>query len=149
MEPLSILRSPPVVGLASLAAQRLLSRGSSTSPATSLLGAAVAAAGLGVAAAGIREIRAAGTTLDPTRPADASKVVRQGIYRYSRNPIYLGDALLLAGYAIHRRDLLAILPVAGFVGVIDTFQISAEEEALRDRFGSTYGDYVASVRRWL
>ena len=105
-------------------------------------------AGLGVAAAGIREIRAAGTTLDPTRPADASKVVRQGIYRYSRNPIYLGDALLLAGYAIHRRDLLAILPVAGFVGVIDTFQVSAEE-ALRDRFGSTYGDYVANVRRWL
>ena len=90
-----------------------------------------------LAAAGIREIRAAGTTLDPTRPADASKVVRQGIYRYSRNPIYLGDALLLAGYAIHRRDLLAILPVAGFVGVIDTFQVSAEEEALRDRFGFT------------
>ena len=50
---------------------------------------------------------------------------------------------------VHRRDLLAILPVAGFVGVIDTFQVSAEEEALRDRFGSTYGDYVASVRRWL
>ncbi|KRE39553.1 hypothetical protein ASG73_00185 [Janibacter sp. Soil728] len=134
--------------MASLAAQRLLTRGSTTSAATSTLGAAVALAGLAVAAAGIREVRSAGTTLDPTRPQDTTQVVRRGVYRYSRNPIYLGDALLVAGYAIHRRDPLALIPTVGFVGVIDLLQIPAEEEALLGRFGSTYGEYVATVRRW-
>lgn len=148
MEPLSILRSPPALGLASLAAQHLLTRGSTKSAATTTLGAAVAVAGIAVAAAGIREIRSAGTTLDPTRPQDTTRVVRRGIYRYSRNPIYLGDALLLAGHAIHRRDPLALIPAAGFVGLIDLFQVPEEEEAMRTRFGSTYGDYVATVRRW-
>ncbi|WP_068263474.1 methyltransferase family protein [Janibacter limosus] len=148
MKPLSIVRSPPVLGLASLAAQRLLSRGSTTSAATSTLGAAVALAGIAVAAAGIREVRSAGTTLDPMRPQDTTQVVRRGVFRYSRNPIYLGDALLLAGYAIHRGDPLALIPVAGFVGVIDLFQVPEEEAALLERFGSTYGEYVATVRRW-
>lgn len=149
MDVVSIVRSPPVMGLAALGAQRLLSRGPSTSAATSTLGGVVALAGIAVAAAGIREIRLAGTTLDPMRPGDATRVVRRGIYRYSRNPIYLGDALLLAGYAIHRRDPLAVLPAAGFVGAMDLLQIPDEEAALLQRFGSTYGEYVATVRRWL
>lgn len=82
------------------------------------------------------------------RPQDTTQVVRRGVFRYSRNPIYLGDALLLAGYAIHRGDPLALIPVAGFVGVIDLFQVPEEEAALLERFGSTYGEYVATVRRW-
>ncbi|WP_338538997.1 isoprenylcysteine carboxylmethyltransferase family protein [Janibacter terrae] len=143
----SILRSPPVVGLASLAAQRVLARGS-TSPGTSALGAAVAVAGVALLGAGIRQIRSAGTTLDPMHPEGATALVRDGIFRHSRNPIYLGDALLLTGHAIHRRDLRALLPVAVFVGVIDLFQIPEEEAAMLATFGSRYGDYVATVRRW-
>ena len=82
------------------------------------------------------------------RPGAATTLVRRGIYRYSRNPIYLGDALLLAGYAIHRRDPLAAIPAAGFLGLIDVFQVPEEEAAMLDTFGSTYGEYVATVRRW-
>lgn len=148
MDLLSIAKSPPVLGAEALAAQRLLSRESTTSAVTSGLGAAVALAGIAVAGAGIREIRSAGTTLDPTRPEDTTQVVRRGVYRYSRNPIYLGDALLLVGYAIHRRDPWALLPVAGFVGTLDLFQIPQEEAAMLERFGSTYGEYIATVRRW-
>lgn len=148
MDALSVAKAPPVMLAASLLAQRLLTRGAATPATTSVLGATVAIAGIAVAAAGIREIRSAGTTLDPMRPGDATQVVRRGIFRYSRNPIYLGDALLLAGYAIHRRDPLALLPAVGFVGAIDLLQIPAEEEALLGRFGSTYGEYVATVRRW-
>lgn len=144
----AIARLPPVVGLAALGAQRLLSQGSRTSPSSSVVGAVVAASGVAVAASGIREIRSAGTTLDPANPTETTSIVRQGIFRYSRNPIYLGDALVLLGYAIHRRHLLALIPVVAFVEAMDLGQIPAEEDALLAHFGSTYGDYVASVRRW-
>lgn len=148
MDVLAIAKLPPVMGLVALGAQRLLSRGSTTSRSSSLVGAVVAAAGVAVAAAAIREIRSAGTTLDPSSPAEATSLVRQGAFRYSRNPIYLGDALVLLGYAIHRRNLLALAPVVAFVEALDLGQIPAEEDALLAHFGSTYGDYVASVRRW-
>lgn len=148
MDASSILRSPPVIGLAALAAQRALPRGS-TSVGTSVVGAALALAGVALAVSGVRQIRSAGTTLDPTHPEEATQLVSGGVFGYSRNPIYLGDALLMTGYAIHRRDLRALVPAALFVGVMDRLQIPAEEAAMRSVFGSGYDAYARRVRRWL
>lgn len=149
MDAISILRLPPVLSVVALAAQRLVSRNARSSASTTVAGAGLAVAGAAIEVAGVREFRSAGTTLDPLHPGGASGLVTRGIFRHSRNPIYLGGALMLLGYAVHRRSPAALLPAAGWVAVIDGLQIPAEEEALFERFGARYGDYSAVVRRWL
>lgn len=110
---------------------------------------ALGAAGMVVAAAGVREFRRAKTTVNPMKPADASRVVRSGIYRYTRNPMYLGLLLLLAGWAVWLANVgaFALLPV--FVAYMSRFQIRPEERALAANFGSDFDAYRREVRRWL
>lgn len=73
----------------------------------------------------------------------------QGPNAVSRNPMYVGLAGLLVAYAIDRRSLAALGPVAMFVLAIDRLQIPTEEAALRDLFGEDYEAYVRRVPRWL
>ena len=107
----------------------------------------VAGAGLMVAAAAA--LIAAHTTINPMMPGRASRLVTGGLFRWSRNPIYLGDLLLLAALAVWLGQIasLALLPM--FVAYIDRFQIRPEERALAARFGAEYAAYRARVRRWL
>ncbi len=149
MDARTILRLPPVTAAAALVAQRLLSRGAVSSLPTTLAGAALGVAGVAVSVIGAREFRSAGTTIDPVAPAGASVLVTDGIYRRSRNPIYVGDVLVLLGHAVHRRSLAALVPAAGWVLLTDRLQIPAEEAALAERFGADYRDYVAVVPRWV
>lgn len=89
------------------------------------------------------------TTVNPMRPANASTLVDSGIYRFTRNPMYVGMALLLTAWAV---QLGALWPFAGpvlFIAYIQRFQIVPEERALAARFGSAYTDYQQRVRRWL
>lgn len=79
----------------------------------------------------------------------ASALVESGPNRFTRNPIYLAMAGVLLAHAIARRSWWALLPVAGFVAVIDRTQIRAEEEALRERFGEAYAAYARRVPRWV
>ena len=90
-----------------------------------------ALAGVGLCLAGIVEFRRAGTTVDPTRPQDASALVASGIFRFSRNPMYLGFALLLIAWAFRQGSLWALLVVPVCVIYLDRFQIRPEERALR------------------
>ena len=149
MDLTATLPLPPLLTAAALLAQRVISSRSTRSRATSLLGGVVGAAGVGVMVAGVAQFRSTGTTLDPSRPGAASVLVTRGIYRYSRNPIYLGDGLALIGYAVHRRSVLAAIPAAAWLVLMDGIQIPQEEDALAERFGSRYGDYSATVRRWI
>jgi len=107
----------------------------------------VAGAGLMVAAAAA--LIAARTTINPMKPARASRLVTGGVFRWSRNPIYLGDLLILAALAVWLGQVanLALLPM--FVAYIDRFQIWPEERVLAARFGAEYAAYRARVRRWL
>lgn len=89
------------------------------------------------------------TTLNPVQPERAGRLVTHGPFAHSRNPIYLGDALLLLGWALWLGDWSALLGLAGFVVWIDRLQIAAEERALTQRFGDAYRQYCAQVRRWL
>ncbi|MGH8122848.1 MAG: methyltransferase family protein, partial [Rudaea sp.] len=115
------------------------------------LAASLAIVLLGVAcsAAGILSFRRARTTVDPTKPEQASSLVKTGIYRVTRNPMYLGLTLVLVAWAAFLSSAWALLGVAGFVLYMSRFQIAPEERALASLFASEYEAYKASVRRWL
>lgn len=99
--------------------------------------------------AGVRAFRLARTTVDPLRPERASSLVTSGIYRRTRNPMYVALAVALLGWALWLEHPLALLGVAAFVAWIDRFQITPEERALRALFGPEFERYCGEVRRWL
>ena len=98
---------------------------------------------------GIRSFIEKATTVNPLRPETASALVTTGVYRFSRNPMYLGMALVLAAWAVYLSSLMACFGVAGFVLYINRFQIAAEERALEGLFGAEFAQYRSQVRRWL
>ncbi len=98
---------------------------------------------------GIAAFRRARTTVDPLHPEQASALVATGIYRFSRNPMYLGFALILLAWAIFLSAWPGLLVLAGFVAYMNAFQIKPEEKALEARFGESFIEYKQSVRRWL
>jgi protein-S-isoprenylcysteine O-methyltransferase Ste14 len=106
-------------------------------------------AGLLVAVAGVCEFRRARTTVNPMRPQNASALVTSGIYRFTRNPMYVGDVLILLAVAVFFSNPLGLAGVVLFVAWMNLLQIPAEERALRARFGAAYDAYCARVRRWL
>lgn len=111
--------------------------------------AALGLTGLAISLAGVVAFRRASTTTDPRHPAQASALVSSGVYRYSRNPMYLGVLLILLGWAIHLGNLLSILCTLIFIGYITRFQIIPEERRLQEKFGQEFLDYRSRVRRWL
>jgi len=113
------------------------------------LAAACALVGLAVALAGVIEFRRARTTLSPLAPARASAVVDTGIYKWSRNPMYLGMALALLAVPVWCTSALALLVVPAFCAYLTRFQIRPEERALQAAFGASYTAYQGRVRRWI
>lgn len=88
------------------------------------------------------------TTFNPLEPQSASALVTGGVFRLTRNPMYLGMAIMLAGWAIYLSNLAAFAGVPLFVAYINRFQIAPEERALAKRFGAQFDAYRARVRRW-
>ena len=89
------------------------------------------------------------TTVDPTHPERAEKLVVAGLYRITRNPMYDGMALLLGAVAAWDFAWGHIAVIALFAWWMTRFQIMPEERALETRFGEDYRVYSASVRRWI
>ena len=118
-------------------------------PAGFPLAAASAVLAAIVITVALTSFRRARTTVNPLEPGQASTLVATGVYRYSRNPMYLGFALLLGAWAILLSNLVALLLVPLFVLYMNRFQIALEEEALEARFGPAYSAYRREVRRWL
>ena len=113
--------------------------------------AAIAAASLGAifCVAGLLEFRRARTTVNPLKPAASSSLVTRGVYRLSRNPMYLGFALMLLGWAVFLGNTLSLLVLAGFIYYLNRFQIMPEERALGRIFGPEFEAYCGKVRRWI
>jgi protein-S-isoprenylcysteine O-methyltransferase Ste14 len=128
---------------------RVLPALSYLTPGRRLVAMLAVAVGIAVALAGVLAFRRAHTTLNPTRPGAASAVVAQGVYRYTRNPMYLGMLLVLAGAAVWLSNLSAWAVLPAFVAYMNRFQILPEERALAAKFGPGYADYARSVRRWI
>lgn len=113
------------------------------------LSAVIAGIGLAICLAGVVAFRQSHTTVDPRTPAAASSLVVVGIYRYTRNPMYLGFLLVLLALALYLGKLTAFVLLPVFVLYLNELQIKPEETALRARFGTEFDSYTASVRRWL
>ena len=105
--------------------------------------------GLSFDVLGILAFRASRTTISPLKPERSSSLVTGGVYRVTRNPMYVGIVFFLLAWTVY---LSALLPLAGivvFVGYITRFQIRPEERALERIFGERYSAYCARVRRWI
>jgi protein-S-isoprenylcysteine O-methyltransferase Ste14 len=113
--------------------------------------AAIAAelAGFLISVAGVVEFRRARTTVNPLKPDAASSLVAGGIYRMTRNPMYLGFALALLGWGIFLANPASLAMLLVFVGYMNRFQIAPEERALEALFGEAFAVYRSRVRRWL
>lgn len=113
------------------------------------LGLLVAALGVAIAAAGILAFQKARTTVSPIDPGAASSLVVTGIYNYTRNPMYLGMAVMLLGWTLILGHPGGLAGLALFVAYIGRFQIQPEERALQTLFGDAFTAYRARVRRWI
>jgi protein-S-isoprenylcysteine O-methyltransferase Ste14 len=105
--------------------------------------------GIAITLAGLLEFRRAKTTVNPIMPETTTALVTSGIYRFSRNPMYLGFLLALIGWAVLRSHLLAFALLPLFVLYMNRFQIMPEERALSEKFGGQFKQYTREVRRWL
>jgi protein-S-isoprenylcysteine O-methyltransferase Ste14 len=121
----------------------------SSSPWAPWLALPPLAAGLLLMGLAVHALRRAGTTVLPFDPQQASRLVTEGVFGCSRNPIYLGDLLLLLAWGAWLGYWPAFAWLAGFVVYMNRVQIAAEEAALAGRFGAAYQAYRARVRRWL
>jgi len=89
------------------------------------------------------------TTPSPFSPKKASSLVITGLYKYTRNPMYVGLLVILTGYAIWLGSLSPFLLIPLFYWLITNMQIKPEEQILEEKFGREYLDYKNRVRRWL
>lgn len=144
---------PPVVMLLTAALMWLLAYAtpwlSVRFPGQGWLGLAVALGGLLVMLLAALELRRHRTTINPMYPESSEHLVTGGIYRLSRNPIYLADVLLLAGWLVYLGNAPAVLLLPAFMVIIQRVQIAPEERALAARFGETFHAYTRQVRRWI
>lgn len=118
-------------------------------PGRNALAWALATAGMAMAVSGILSFRRRRTTVNPRKPHAASTLVMFGVYRRTRNPMYLGVTLILLGLAFGLGHPLSLLLVALFPAYVQRFQIEPEERALEKNFGAEFLDYKSRVPRWL
>ncbi|WP_339707317.1 isoprenylcysteine carboxylmethyltransferase family protein [uncultured Sphingosinicella sp.] len=114
---------------------------------SSIAGMILAIAGLGLIFAALLRFRRAGTNPEPWRQTTA--FVASGVYRWTRNPMYLGMALIFAGLALIFDSLATLLLLPFVVILIDRQVIAREERYLEAKFGDDYRAYKDKVRRWL
>jgi protein-S-isoprenylcysteine O-methyltransferase Ste14 len=110
---------------------------------------AIALAGVSTAISGVVAFRCAKTTVNPLKPETTSAIVTSGVYRFTRNPMYVGLALVLLAWAVFVSSVWALLGPLAFILYMNRFQIMPEERVLSGMFGAAYSAYQAKVRRWL
>ena len=113
------------------------------------LAALIALAGAIFSVAGVWSFRKFNTTVNPLTPDQSSSLVDFGIYKISRNPMYVGFALFLISWGVLLANLFSLVSVLIFVWYMNKFQILPEEKALLKLFGKDYQCYKAQVSRWL
>ena len=148
------LKIPPVVVVAiAMALMWLTARATPTLlvlfPGRMVLSILFVALGVAIIAAGVRSFVKANTTVNPHQPSASTFVVTTGIYRITRNPMYLGMLLVIVAWMIYLANAAAAIFPFLFAAYITRFQIQPEERVLIEKFGAAYEAYRASVRRWL
>jgi protein-S-isoprenylcysteine O-methyltransferase Ste14 len=146
------LKIPPLIVCMAIASGMWLV--SYTLPAFAYPPLRIVAVGIGIAGAALTgsamlSFWIAHTTANPMKPSSASFLVTSGVYRFTRNPMYVGLLLLLVGWALYVANVLAFVFLPAFILYMNQFQIKPEERALTARFGRKYLEYASRVNRWL
>ncbi len=89
------------------------------------------------------------TTINPIQFEETNRLVTSGIFKYSRNPMYLGMLMIIISTSIFYLNIYSILTPFLFVFWINKFQIKREEVFLTEKFGKEYLSYKNKTRRWL
>jgi protein-S-isoprenylcysteine O-methyltransferase Ste14 len=118
-------------------------------PARVLCAVVLVCIGQAIGIAGMLAFRRARTTVSPVKPGLTSSLVIRGVYRYTRNPMYVGFLLTLLAWAVFLANPLAVLWVVVYLLYITRFQIIPEERVLASLFGAEYEAYQTRVRRWV
>ena len=118
-------------------------------PEKNLLFSAVAVLGVAVTAYAVIMFRRERTTVNPVEPSNASALVTSGVFRFTRNPMYVGMLLVLSGWVVYLGSATGFLSIVFFITYMTRFQIRPEEKILTEVFGQPYSDYCSNVRRWL
>ena len=111
--------------------------------------AALVLAGFSLDLSGLVAFRKAKTTLNPLSPDRSTSIVQTFPYTFTRNPMYLGMALVLLGYCIYLENPVSLIGVVAFWAYITRFQIIPEERSLLAKFGEPFAHYKSTVRRWV
>lgn len=148
------LKIPPIAVFLVLAAMAWLSAKIFPSLAldfhfNTIVATVTAAFGCGLIMAGAHAFKRADTTVNPLKPETTTTLVTGGVYHFSRNPIYLGLAIILLSWGIYLSHLLSLLFMIAFVVYMNHFQIQPEEKVLQKLFGVCFERYQRQVRRWL
>ena len=105
--------------------------------------------GLFVFISAVKSFRKQKTTVNPLEPRQASSLVVSGIFKYSRNPMYLGMLIILLSISFKFNLVGGILISLFFYLFISRFQIFPEEEAMNELFGDKFIEYSNRTRRWI
>ncbi len=146
-----VITPPPFIYAGALAAGLLANRRFRlpflARPLARTLGSLLIVSGFAIGLLGFREMRRAGTNVDPYRPATA--IVTGGVYRFTRNPMYVGFTLIYVGISALANALLPILLLPAVQQLMRRGVIEREERYLERQFGDEYLRYKGSVRRWI
>ncbi len=112
-----------------------------------IAGLVVLAAALAINISGILAFRRAGTNVNPYKPA--LKVVRGGIFRLTRNPMYLGMILFTAGLGLALSNLWGLIAAALLWALLHWGVVLREERYMASKFGTPYRELIKETRRWL
>jgi protein-S-isoprenylcysteine O-methyltransferase Ste14 len=113
----------------------------------SVTSGALIAIGFALIGACAWQFKRAQTCIEPWRPT--SSIIKGGLYRYSRNPIYVGFVIVGIGFALAFNTLWMLVGVIVFVAIATKYVIAREEKYLEAKFGEAYSDYRRETRRWL
>ena len=153
MQSLELKIPPPIVTLIMAAAMWSVSLIDS-SPHLSIvlrlaIGGTLAILGGSISLAGMLAFRRVRTTYSPMKPEKTSSLVATGVYRFTRNPMYVGLLVTLIAWGVLLSSALSLFGPLIFFLYIGRFQINPEERILSEIFGAEYARYSARVRRWL
>lgn len=145
---------PPVIGLLTALAMWAIARldpadAQDMAAARWTLVAGLAAIGALFDFSALFAFRRSETTVNPMKPDATTAIVQSGVYRITRNPMYVGLAFLLCAWAAYLWSAWALLGPLAFIAYITRFQIVPEERILARQFGESYLTYKGNVRRWL
>lgn len=118
-------------------------------PFAKIIAILLVVAGAAVAASGVHAFKKAQTTVNPMTPEKSSSLVRSGIYRVTRNPMYLGFLFTVIAFGFYLQNRLAFIWCPAFILYMNAFQIKPEETMLADIFGDEFTNFKTQVRRWI